>query len=55
MKKLMMSLLCIAMIVCFMPTMAWAAELGTNVSDADELKTALVKGGTVNLTANIDI
>ena len=26
MKKLMMSLLCVAMIVCFMPTMAWAAE-----------------------------
>ena len=37
MKKLMMSLLCVAMIVCFMPTMAWAAEgeTGSALPEAD--------------------
>ena len=37
MKKLLMSLLCVAMIVCFMPTMAFAAEgeTGSALPEAD--------------------
>ena len=67
MKKLLMSLLCVAMIVCFMPTMAWAAEASNEnspveVSTYNELALALQKAAdahsgdtTISITDDIKV
>lgn len=56
MKKILTSLLCVVMVVCMMPGMAWA-DIGSvnEVSTADALKSAIANGGTVRLTDDINL
>ena len=60
MKKFLTSLLCVMMVVCFMPAMAWAdgdevgttlpeAENGVVVLDKDYRVTTLAQNGTYDL------
>ena len=57
MKKLLMSLLCVAMIVCFMPTMAWAEDGVANVTDRTSLENALknTEISVINIMNDIDM
>lgn len=65
MKKVLIMMMCVIMVVCFMPTVAMAGE-GDNptvdVGTFDDLKTALKNAGaahsgntTINITADIEV
>ena len=57
MKKFLTSLLCVMMVVCFMPAMAWAdGETGTEINAADSLAAAFnnaATGDTIKITSNV--
>lgn len=53
MKKILISLLCVMMVFCMMPGMAFAEGEAVGVSNFDGLKTALANGGNIKLTSDI--
>lgn len=56
MKKILTSLLCVVMVLCMMPGMAWADAATYQVNDMDEFKDAITNasnGDTIILTADI--
>ena len=57
MKKVLIMMMCVIMVVCFMPTVAMAEVDNTSntVTTAEEFRAAITAGGTVVLGGNIDV